>query len=424
MTHLTAPIARPFIPLLTLGRWRYKIFYGGRGGGKSHAFAEALIALAAMYKLRILCCREIQNSIGASVKQLLDDKIIKLGLSHVYYSTQFGITCTKTGSEFMFAGLRSNPDKVKSMEGLDIVWIEEANRTSMSSWNLLTPTVRKTASEIWCSFNRHSLTDPIDVTFLGGEPPPKSLIRAVSHDDNPWFPQVLRDEMEWDKGRDPDKWRHVWEGEPLTRSSARVFHNWEVDDLDHAIPDGCVPRYGADWGFSRDPTVLIKSYVWDDVLYLQAETWKVKCEIDDTPGLWFGNAPDGERWNNLLEHRGIPEAYQARIVADNARPETISHLNRKYGTRIVPSRKGAGSIVEGVEFIKSKRVVIHPDCKHIIDEFTHYSYKIDKLTDEPLAELADKKNHTIDSIRYALEDVRKSERRGPAGTTPGMIITG
>ena len=409
---------------------RYKAFHGGRGGAKSHSFAQELILRGREQPLRVLCCREIQKAISSSVKQLLDDKIEAAGLSssqNGFYTSTDKKIYGGNGTMFLFAGLRTNPDAVKSTEGIDIAWVEEANTVSQRSWGLLTPTVRKPNSEIWASWNRRFATDPVDNMFLGGTPPPRSIIRKVGWQDNPWFPDVLMEEMLWDKKRDYDKWLHVWEGEPVIHSQARVFKNWVVEDIDHMLNHkDAVPRLGADWGFSVDPTVLVECYVIGRTLYFRREAYKVHCEIDETPALFAGNCdiddPSNKRhWTNTHGHKGFQSVRAGnRIVADGARPETISYMANK-GFNIIRARKGAGSVEEGVEFIKSYDVVIHPDCAHVIDEFTYYSYKEDPLTGEVLPILKDRDNHVIDAARYALEDLRRRPRSKICMVPPKLI---
>lgn len=405
---------------------RHKAFHGGRGGAKSHSYADVLVARGYERRdFRWLFAREIQNSLNASVKQLLEDKIKAQGLgpkedggNGYYRITDRSITGGDGRTEFLFAGLRTNPDSVKSMEGLDGAWVEEANKVSQRSINLLTPTVRKPNSELWWSWNRSSVKDPVDAMFLGGSPPPRSIVRKVGWRDNPWFPEVLKEEMEWDKQRDRDKWLHTWEGEPVKMSEARVFRNWRVDDIDDQVPEGCLPRLGADWGFAVDPSVLVECYVWGRTLYIRREAWKLKLETDDTPAFWAGDDwldPENPRWANRHGFKGIETARRHRVIADSARPETISYM-QKRGFNVLASRKGPGSVVEGVEFMKSFDIVVHPDCTHVEDELTHYSYKTDPLTDEVVPVLEDKKNHTVDSVRYALEAVRRA--------TNGRIATG
>lgn len=376
--------------------------------------------------LRWLCAREIQKSIQASVKQLLEDKIIAAGLgprqsggNGYYQITDRSITGGDGRTEFLFAGLRSNPDNVKSMEGLDGAWVEEANNVSKRSIELLTPTLRKPNSEIWFSWNRRMTSDPVDNMFLGGEPPPDSIVRQVNWRDNPWFPDVLKTELEWDKGRDYDKYLHVWEGSPVIRSEARVFNNWRVEDIDEMLPGDCIPRLGADWGFSIDPTVLIECYVFDRILYFRREVWKIRAEIDETPALFAGSdTREPPRWTNLHGHSGLETVRKGfQIVADSARPETISYM-KKRNFKIIAAKKGPGSIQDGIEFMKTYDIVVHPDCPHVTDELTFYSFKVDPLTDEVLPVLEDKKNHTIDSCRYAVENLRRNVGGGGAGGLP------
>jgi len=309
------------------------------------------------------------------------------------------------------------------MEGIDIAWVEEADAVSQRSITLLTPTLRTPNSEIWFSWNRRNVKDPVDNMFMGGKPPPNSIIKQVNWRDNPWFPIELRDELEWDKDRDYDKYLHVWEGHPISRSETKVFTNWKVEDIDREVPHDCVPRFGADWGFSVDPTVLVKAYIWGRTIYFREEAYKVKCEIDETPSLFAGACPTQypreRQWKNRNNHEGIEGALKYPIVADSSRPDTISYMKRR-GFKIRGAKKGAGSIEDGVEFLKSFDIVVHPDCVHIADELRLYSYKTDPLTDEVLPELEDKNNHTIDAARYALESIRRrgliAPYRGYAGS--------
>lgn len=351
----------------------------------------------------------MQKSIKDSVKRLLDDKIKAYGLSGFYDSLETEIRGAN-GSLFVFAGLRTNPDTIKSMEGADIVWVEEANRASQRSLDILIPTIRKPDSELWFGWNPERPDDPVDKMFRGdGGPPPKSIVREVSYRDNPWFPDVLRDEMEHDRRRDPDKYAHIWLGEYQKRSEARVFRNWRVEHFE--TPPDARFYFGADWGFSVDPSVLVRCWIDGRTLYVDREAYKVGCEIDHTPALWAGSDDQQPaRWTNPYGWQGIPGAKRWPVVADSARPETISYM-RARGFNVTAARKGPGSVEDGVEFLKSYDIVVHPDCRHTADELSLYSYKIDKQTDEVLPVLDDRKNHVIDGLRYAVEGLR----RGLAG---------
>lgn len=380
---------------------RYICARGGRGSGKSRSAASALVLRAANKPLRILCGREVQKSIRDSVKRLLDDEIARCNLGEFFTSTDSEIR-GKNGSLFIFAGLRGNPDSIKSMEGVDIAWIEEAATVSQNSLNILVPTIRKPGSQLIFTWNPRKETDPVDAMFCGDTKPPRTILQLVNYTDNPWFPEELRKEMEYDKQRDYDKYLHVWEGQYQKNSEARVFKNWTV--FDYETPANAVYRFGADWGYSIDPTTLVRCWIGrleggqaiPDAqgrhLFVDYEAWEIGCEIDKTP-LLFESVPESAAWP---------------IVADSSRPETISYLRRNGYSKIAPAIKGARSVEEGVEFIRAYDLVVHSRCRHTIDELTNYSYEIDELTGKPTSKLADKNNHVIDALRYALEGARRA----------------
>lgn len=386
---------------------RYKVMRGGRGSAKSRTAASALLIQAVQGVHRVLCAREIQKSIKDSVKRLLDDEIERLGLSEFFESTENEIR-GRNGSLFIFAGLRNNTASIKSIEGVTRCWVEEAQTISQSSLDDLIPTIRAPGSEIWFTYNPRHATDPIDTMFKADELPPNTILLHVNWQDNPWFPEVLRDEMEYDRRRDLDKYLHIWEGQYQTSSEARVFKNWTVEEFD--VPKDALIRQGADWGFSVDPTVLVQCYIEGRKLYVPHEAYRVGCEIVDTPAL-FLTVPDAEKWP---------------ITADSARPETISHMQKNGFPKIMPAIKGAKSLEEGVEFLKSFDIVVHPRCKHLIDELTLYSYKTDPLTGLLMPVLEDKDNHVIDALRYACEGARRAgkKERKPLQTTPDASFGG
>ncbi len=189
---------------------RYKVLYGGRGGAKSWGVARALLIKAAEKPLRILCARELQTSIRDSVHKLLSDQITALGMDS-FYTVQQATIKGVNGSEFSFAGLRQNVDQIKSFEGVDIAWVEEAQRVSRSSWNTLIPTIRKDGSEIWVTFNPELEEDDTYQRFIV-HPPHNCITERVGWQDNPWFPQVLRDEKDSLAERDHQSYLNVWEG--------------------------------------------------------------------------------------------------------------------------------------------------------------------------------------------------------------------
>ena len=279
-------------------------------------------------------------------------------------------------------------ESIKSLEGYDIAWVEEAQSLSRRSLELLRPTIRKPGSELWFSWNPTRPDDPVDALFRDGPAPPRTVLIPANHTENPRFPKVLKAEMEWDRERDPDKYQHVWLGGYLRVSEARVFKNWKVEAFE--TPADARFLFGADWGFARDPTVLVRCYLAGRTLFVDHEAYPVGCEIDRTPAL-FDTVPEARRW---------------AIIADGARPETISYLQRHGFPRMRAAMKGAGSVKEGVEFLKSCDILVHPRCRHLVDELALYSYRTDPKTGEILAELEDRENHAIDALRYALEGQR------------------
>lgn len=215
---------------------RYKVAYGGRGGSKSWGFARALLLLGTAKKLRIVCAREFQKSINESVHQLLRDQIEALGLSHYYTVTDTYIE-GKNGTLFTFHGLKHNVQNIKSLEGADIVWVEEANNVSTKSWEVLIPTIRKEGSEIWVSFNPELETDAAYQDFVL-DTPVNAIVVKINWSDNPWFPQVLRDEMERLKSKDYDKYLHVWEGHTKQALDGAIYE----DELRKVTKDGRICR--------------------------------------------------------------------------------------------------------------------------------------------------------------------------------------
>jgi len=368
---------------------RYKGAHGGRGSGKSHFFGELWLEENISDKYDFVCIRETLKSLEFSVKKLLESKISQYNAG-AYFEIQDRRIMSKHGGVTIFEGMQNHTsDSIKSLEGFDRAWFEEAQNASDKSLTMLRPTIRKPNSQMWFGWNPDKASDPID-SLLRINPPPNSIVVQANYLDNPFLPQELRDEMEYDKRRDPDKYAHVWMGEYQRNSEARVFRNWKIEEFER--PDSTVFRLGADWGFAVDPSVLVRCSIEGNKLYVDYEAWAIGCEIVNLPEL-FMSIPDAERWP---------------ITADSARPETISHMIKNGFPKMRAAIKGAKSIEDGIEWLKSYDMVIHPRCKHLIDELTLYSYKTDKLTGNVIPMLEDKYNHVIDALRYACEGARRA----------------
>lgn len=375
--------------------FRHLGWHGGRGAAKSRTVATGLVLQSVERHERVLCGREVQKSIKDSVKRLLDDEIVRLGLGKVFESTETEIR-GPNDSLFLFSGIKGNANGVKSIEGITTFWGEEAQAFSQASIDTVVPSIRAPNSRLIWTWNPDLETDPIDVLLRTPDAkPPRSIVREVNHIDNPWFPDELREEMEFTRGRDIDKYNHVWLGQYRRNSEARVFKKWHVEPFDS--PTNVEYRLGSDFGFSIDPSVAVRCWIDGTRIYVDHEAYGLGVEIIDLPKL-FMSIPDAERY---------------WMTADSARPETISHLRNHGFPRIQPALKGARSLEEGVEFLKSYDLVIHPRCQHLIDELTLYSYKVDSLTGQVTSALEDKDNHCIDALRYAVEGARRALANKP-----------
>lgn len=389
MSEITIPVIDKLKFLITENH-RYKVAYGGRGSGKSIGFADSCLIKALSKKTRILCTRQLQTSIKDSVHKLLCDRIEKLGLSDYFEITRETIRCTN-GSEFIFKGIQNNVMEIKSMEGIDIAWAEESQSISKESWDVLIPTIRQEGSEIWITFNPDREEDETYARFVLN-PPPDCKTVLVNYTDNPFFPDVLRKEMEYCKEIDYPRYEHIWLGKTIIETEAQIFKGkFELKEFEAEPYTEFF--YGADWGFSNDPTAITRSFIKDKCLYIEYEAGGVGVEMDELPAL-FDSVPDSRKW---------------KIRSDCARPETISYVARQ-GFNCVAADKWKGSVEDGIEYLRSfEKIYIHPRCKHTYEEFKYYSYKKDKISGDILPIVVDAWNHYIDSIRYALEPYIKNK---------------
>jgi len=381
------PEALSFLLDPPLGSVRYRVAYGGRGSAKSWNYARALLLHGTQTPLRILCAREYQVSIQDSVHQLLSDQVSAMSLDG-FYAVQKNAITGMNGTDFLFKGLRRNIREIKSTEGIDICWVEEAEAVSDQSWRILIPTVRKPGSEIWVSFNPALASDPTYRRFVQ-DPPSRSIVRFVSWKDNPWLPEVLQNEAEELRRKDPEAHAHVWGGEPWQRSDAQVLAGkWTVEDFEPLESwDG--PYFGGDWGFALDPTVLVKVWIADSRLYLEYDNGAPQMTLDDIEREW----------------RKVPDAGKYVIRADSARPETINEMASR-GWRIEGVKKWPGSVEDGIEHLRSyEKIVIHPRCRRAREEARLWSYKTDPRTDDVLPKLKDGFEHVWDAVRYALAPI-------------------
>jgi phage terminase large subunit len=368
---------------------RYKGAKGGRGSGKSHFFAELLVeSLVLDPNKSAVCIREIQKSLKFSAKRLIEQKIENLGVSHLFTITQSEIRTAKGNGVVLFQGMQDHTaDSIKSLEGFDIAWVEEAQNLSARSLKLLRPTIRKEGSEIWFSWNPELPTDPVDEFFRQSRD--NMICLHVNSEQNPFLPETLRLEREADRvNLLPEDYDHIWNGAYNTKSDALVFKGkYEVDYF--SVQPEWSRLQGLDWGFSRDPMAVVECYfdAENNTLYVRREAGGVGIELDDAVPFILSKIPDFDKYT---------------IRADDSRPESISHVKRKGLPKIVGEKKLM--VEETVARMRAfTKIVIHPDCKETIKEFGLYSYKTDRLTGDIMPKtIEDRYNHYIDAIRYAL----------------------
>lgn len=386
-----------FQPLLKPAR--YKGAWGGRGSGKSHFFAGAAV-VGLLQGKNILCVREVQNSIADSVKRLMENKLSDFGVEHLFRVTDKEIVCEQSGATAIFRGLQNHTAaSVKSLEGFDVAWWEEAQTASSRSLELLTPTIRTEGSELWFSWNPDDESDPVD-QLLRVNPPDGAIVVRANWSDNPYFPAELRADMERDKRRDPDKHAHVWEGAYRMASEARVFRNYRVADLGE--PEGVVWFFGVDFGFSVDPLAGVRCcFVDDQTLYISHDLSEIGVPTERVP--------------QAILH-ALPGAHIWPVSADSARPDSIDYIRRHGLPRAAPAIKGKGSVEDGITFLQGLDIVLHPRCAATLNEFNRYSYKRDPKTDAILPVVEDDWNHCLDALRYALE---RAHRKGKL--VPGIV---
>ena len=296
---------------------RYKVAYGGRGGAKSWGFARALIAIAGDERKRILCTREYQNSIQESVHRLITDQIEIMGLLDKFTITQTSITCIN-GSEFIFAGLKNDPQKIKSTEGVDIVWVEEAQKVSNNSWEILIPTIRQAGSEIWVSYNPDEEHDPTHVRFVLNTPP-NAVVVKIGWQDNPWFPAELEAERQYLLKTDPEAYENIWEGE-TRRHSQGAYYGKLIIAATKENRITTVPP---------DPALLTHTF-WD-------------LGISDYTCIWFTQFAGQEiHLIDYHEMSGEGLEYYARVMDEKAKADSLLYGEHWAPHDIAARELGAG----------------------------------------------------------------------------------
>lgn len=366
---------------------RHKALFGGRGSGKSWAVATYLVIIAARERRRIICARQFQNSIRDSSKELIERRIRDLGMSNQFTVTDRYIFHNTTKSQFIFIGLERNVESIRSLEGADSVWIEEARTISAKSMEVLLPTVRKKSSELIWTWNPEQPEDPVDAYFRAGTPPERSIVTRVDYNDNPFFTETeMPQEMEILRRGNLPRFKHVWEGEYDVRYESKVFPTAKTGRID--VPPNTPARYGMDLGFGSDPSFVVKLYI------VEAQRSIYIC--DEASG-----RVSMERLPSLV--RGVVNADDDPVRCDSSQPGTIEYLQSR-GLNIMPAKKGPGSVKSGINYLQGYQIYIDPGCAAMKEEARLYSWMTDRLTGKILSTPVDAYNHGWDACRYAVED--------------------
>jgi phage terminase large subunit len=372
---------------------RYKVAYGGRGSGKSWSMARALLIKAANETTRVLCAREIQKSIKQSVHTLLNDQIQALGLGAFYEVLESEIRGLN-GSSFSFAGLATNTvESIKSFEGCDIVWVEEAQTVSKKSWDILIPTIRKPNSEIWVSFNPNIDTDDTYQRFVI-DPPDSAKVVKVNYTDNPWFPEVLELERQHSEKTNPD-YNNIWEGDCKAAVDGAIYAN-EIREAQEGNRITTVPydpmmkvHVVMDLGWNDSMSVIlcqkgisdlrIIGYIEDDHRTLDSYSAQLK-NLSYNWGTMF------------LPHDGQSKDFKHGISAE----EIMKKLG--WDIRIVPK----ADIESGIKLARMNfhRIYFDKSAQRLVECLKNYRRSINSATNEPGAPLHDEYSHGADAFRY------------------------
>ncbi len=363
--------------------WREAAVYGGRFSLKSHTIARFLLIKARQKKMRMACFREFQSSISESSHQLLSDLIKRYSLNE-FKVTDNSIVNQLNGSDFIFKGLYNNEQSIKSIEGIDIAWVEEAQSVSNQSIEVLTPTVRKPGSKIVYTYNRLLEDDPVHQRLVI-EGRPNTLVINANYDialKYGWMPDVVRLEMEDDKEKRQSLYKHKWLGEPNSLEQL-IYKPWPI--IDEVPFNARLERRYIDFGYSNDPTAIGSIYYYDGGYIVD--------EICYQKGMS----------NKQIADTVLSQEERCLVIADAAEPKSIDEI-RLYGVNIVPAIKGAGSVSKGIAFVQSKKISVTKRSENIIRERKSYLWMTDKLG-KIINEPTDLNNHHMDGIRYGFNSM-------------------
>ena len=375
---------------------RYRILYGGRGAGKSHSVARALLCMGVKDTLRILCAREFQTSIKDSVHKLLVDQIYNLGLQAHYEVTQNTIRGTN-GTEFIFAGIKNNINGLKSIEGIDYCWVEEANNVTATSWDILIPTIRKEKSEIWVTFNPELPTDETFKRFVI-TPPDNAIVQKVNWNDNNWFPEVLDLERQSLRTRDFEAYQNVWEGFTRSTIDGAIF----AKEMQRAEQDNRICNVPYD---AVKPVIAVFDIGWAD----STAVWFVQFIGMETRLIRYYETNQTTISEILAKMQTFGYVYDTLYLPHDAQNRTISSNGRSleeivrasgYNVRII-ERTPISDSINAARTIFSSCYFDKTHTTAGLDCLRHYRYDVDPDTKMfSKNPLHNQYSHGADAFRY------------------------
>jgi len=393
---ITAQVEFPVKLQMLFEPCRYKVLYGGRGGAKSWGVARALLVIGSRKPTRVLCAREFQNSIGQSVHKLLSDQIIALKLESFYEITQNSIK-GKNGTEFAFVGLKNNITNIKSYEGVDICWVEEAQSVSKASWNVLIPTIRKEQSEIWITFNPELETDETYQRFVV-VPPENSKVAKINWSDNPWFPDTLKLEKDALFSRDRQAYNTVWEGLCRQTVDGAIF----AKEMTMAELDGRITNVPYD---PIKPVHAVFDLGWADataiwfVQFIGMETRLIRYYENNQETIAHYLAKM-QSYGYVYDTIWLPHDAGNKTLASNGK--SIEEIVRAsgYNTRVIERTPIADSI-NAARMMFNKCWFDKANCHDGLQCLRHYRYDVDPDTKQfSQKPLHDSYSHGADAFRY------------------------
>lgn len=405
MEQQTILIPQEFKPLFK-NNWREAAVYGGRYSLKSHTVARFLLIKAREKKMRVACFREFQNSIAESSHQLLADLIKYYKLTD-YEVTDKAIINNITGSDFLFKGLWHNEQSIKSIEGIDIAWVEEAQTVSKQSIDVLTPTIRKPGSQIVYTYNRLLEDDPVHKRLVI-EGRPDTLVINVNYDialKYNWIPDNILKEIEDDKANRPSLYKHKWLGLPSS-TERKIFKDWEIiDEVPHHAK---LERYGVDYGYTNDPTAIVAVYSYQGGYIID--------EIACRKGLRA----------KVIAELILAQEREALVVADSVDPEQTKEI-KDHGLQIVPvskTKSGTKNFVSwSIELVQEQRISITKKSQNLWESYLNYLWEVDrdeKILNVPCHDHSD----LMDALRYAIVSILKKPYVSAVASAPVLPYYG